>query len=183
MVPFDPEHPLNQAFALSRREFFGKTAKGFGALALASLLPDLLLAQTNGKLGKLDHPAKAKRIIYLFQSGGPAQQDLFDYKPLLNKMHGQPLPDSVRHGQRLTAMSSNQSVIPLAGSPFKFAQHGQGGAWLSEILPNIAEVSDDCCFVKSVFTEAINHDPAITFLQPAASLPAGLHSGLGSRTA
>ncbi|MHB8636702.1 MAG: DUF1501 domain-containing protein [Fimbriimonadaceae bacterium] len=186
MLPYDPDHPLHQALALSRREFFGKTAKGFGALALSTLLPDLLLAQTSGRLGKLDHPAKAKRIIYLFQSGGPAQQDLFDYKPLLNKLHGQPLPNSVRNGQRLTGMSANQSVIPLAGSPFKFAQHGQSGAWLSEIMPHMGEVADECCFVKTVFTEAINHDPAITFLQTGAeiagrpSFGAWLSYGLGS---
>ncbi|HLK13605.1 MAG TPA: DUF1501 domain-containing protein [Fimbriimonadaceae bacterium] len=178
--------PYENLLGLTRREFFGKTARGFGAAALATLLPEALFAQAGGNLGKLDHPAKAKRIIYLFQSGGPAQQDLFDYKPLLNKLHGQPLPESIRHGQRLTAMSANQSVIPLAGSPFKFAQHGQGGAWLSELLPHVGGVADECCFIKSVFTEAINHDPAITFLQTGAELAgrpsfgAWLSYGLGS---
>lgn len=133
-----------------------------------------------------DHAAKAKRIIYLFQAGGPAQQDLFDYKPMLNEKHGQPLPDSVRRGQRLTAMSVNQSVIPLAGSPFKFAQHGESGAWMSEILPNLAGVADELCFVKSMFTEAINHDPAITFFQTGSelagrpSLGSWISYGLGS---
>ncbi len=170
MSHFDPEHPLSPLFSLTRREFFGRTAQGIGALALSSLMPELLLAKGEGALTKLDHPAKAKRVIYLFQAGGPAQQDLFDYKPLLNKLHGQPLPDSVRHGQRLTGMSSNQSVIPLAGSPFKFAQHGQGGAWLSEVFPHLADVTDECCFVKSVFTEAINHDPAITFFQTGSQI-------------
>ncbi len=120
--------------------------------------------------GKYDHLPKAKRIIYLFQSGGPAQQELFDYKPLLNKLQGQPLPDSVRHGQRLTAMTGDQNVIPLAGSPFKFSQHGQSGAWFSEVLPHLAGISDDLCFIKSMFTEAINHDPAITFLQTGSEL-------------
>lgn len=158
---------MNALLRLTRREFFGRTAQGFGALALSSLLPELALGQS--KKG-LDHPAKAKRIIYLFQAGGPAQQDLFDYKPLLNKLHGQPLPDSVRHGQRLTGMSANQSVIPLAGSPFKFEQHGQSGAWFSELLPRLSEVSDDLCFVKSMFTEAINHDPAITFFQTGSQI-------------
>lgn len=191
MNNFDPENPVEQLSGLTRREFFGRAANGIGSIALASLLPDFL---SNGSLetlfsqnaSGLHHKARAKRIIYLFQAGGPAQQDLFDYKPVLNKMHGQPLPDSVRHGQRLTAMSSNQSVIPLAGSPFKFAQHGQGGAWLSELLPHIAEVSDECCFVKSVFTEAINHDPAITFFQTGSelagrpSMGAWLSYGLGS---
>lgn len=186
MTPYDPEHPLHPLLGLTRREFFGNAAKGLGALALSSLLPAWAFADPKQGTLKFHHTPKAKRIIYLFQAGGPAQQDLFDYKPLLNKLHGQPLPDSVRHGQRLTGMSSNQSVIPLAGSPFKFAQHGQGGAWLSELLPHIAEVSDECCFVKSVFTEAINHDPAITFFQTGSeqagrpSMGAWLSYGLGS---
>ncbi len=173
MRPEDKRMRIDDLVGLTRREFFGRAAQGFGALALASLMPSWVLGddtKVNGVLGKLHHPAKAKRIIYLFQAGGPAQQDLFDYKPLLNKMHGQPLPEAVRHGQRLTTMSAHQSVIPLAGSPFKFAQHGQGGAWLSEILPNIAGVADDLCFVKSMFTEAINHDPAITFFQTGSQI-------------
>ena len=171
---------------LTRREFFANSAKSLGALALSSLLPSLAFGDEKQILGKLHHPAKAKRIIYLFQAGGPAQQDLFDYKPMLNKLHGQSLPESVRKGQRLTAMSANQSVIPLAGSPFKFAQHGHGGAWISEALPHIADVADECCFVKSVFTEAINHDPAITFFQTGSeqagrpSMGAWMSYGLGS---
>ena len=92
-------------------------------------------------------------------SGGPAQQDLFDYKPKLNELNGQPLPDHVRNGQRLTGMSGNQAVLPLAGSQFKFAQHGKSGAWVSELLPHTAKIADDLCFVKSLWTEAINHDP------------------------
>ncbi|HWA82046.1 MAG TPA: DUF1501 domain-containing protein [Fimbriimonadaceae bacterium] len=177
--------PLSNALGLTRREFFGRGARGFGAVALASLLPSWVLGEQGERIG-IDHPAKAKRIIYLFQAGGPAQQDLFDYKPLLNKMHAQPLPDSVRHGQRLTAMSANQSVFPLAGSPFKFAQHGESGAWFSELLPHLAEVSDELCFVKSMFTEAINHDPAITFFQTGSeiagrpSFGAWVSYGLGS---
>ncbi|MEZ0325630.1 MAG: DUF1501 domain-containing protein [Fimbriimonas sp.] len=171
---------------LTRREFFGRTARGVGSIALASLMPSWVFGE--GLQGKVrtHHPAKAKRIIYLFQAGGPAQQDLFDYKPLLNKMHGEPLPESVRHGQRLTAMSSNQSVIPLAGSPFKFQQHGESGAWMSEILPHLSGVSDELCFVKSMFTEAINHDPAITFFQTGSqiagrpSLGSWVSYGLGS---
>lgn len=187
MLPFDPEHPTSQLLGLTRREFFGKAARGMGAVALSSLLPAWALGEGNdSKLGRYHHPPKAKRIIYLFQAGGPAQQDLFDYKPKLNELHGQPLPESVRHGQRLTAMSSNQSVIPLAGSPFKFAQHGESGAWLSEMLPNIAGVADELCFVKSMFTEAINHDPAITFFQTGSqiagrpSFGSWLSYGLGS---
>ncbi|MBX7133050.1 MAG: DUF1501 domain-containing protein [Fimbriimonadaceae bacterium] len=187
MLPHDPDHPLSPLLGLTRREFFGRTAQGFGALALASLMPGFAYGQDKkpGVIGT-DHPAKAKRIIYLFQAGGPAQQDLFDYKPMLNDKHGQPLPDSVRRGQRLTAMSVNQSVIPLAGSPFKFAQHGRSGAWMSEILPHLAGVADELCFVKSMFTEAINHDPAITFFQTGSqiagrpSLGSWISYGLGS---
>lgn len=177
--------PIETLVGLTRREFFGRTARGIGALALASLLPQATWASRPSQTG-LHHPAKAKRIIYLFQAGGPAQQDLFDYKPLLNQQHGQPLPDVVRRGQRLTAMSVNQSVLPLAGSPFKFAQHGQSGAWISELMPNLATVADELCFVKSMFTEAINHDPAITFFQTGAELAgrpsfgAWLSYGLGS---
>jgi len=169
--------------SLTRREFFGRAATGMGSLALSSLLPEWLL---HGDGQGLHHKPKAKRIIYLFQAGGPAQQDLFDYKPTLNKLHGQPLPESVRHGQRLTAMSVNQSVIPLAGSPFKFSQHGQSGAWFSEVLPHLSEMSDELCFVKSMFTEAINHDPAITFFQTGSeiagrpSFGSWLSYGLGS---
>ncbi len=139
-----------------------------------------------GALQSYHHAPRAKRIIYLFQSGGPAQQDLFDYKPVLNEMHGQELPDSVRGGQRLTGMSVNQSSLPLAGSAFKFAQHGSSGAWLSELLPHHQEIVDDVCFVKSIYTEAINHDPAITFFQTGSqiagrpSLGAWLSYGLGS---
>ncbi|RYG25937.1 DUF1501 domain-containing protein [bacterium] len=192
MLPYDPEHPLSTTFGLTRREFFGKSARGIGSLALMSLLPEWPIGQTGaGQSGSgsslgLHHAPKAKRVIYLFQAGGPAQQDLFDYKPLLNQLHGQPLPAGVRGGQRLTAMSANQSVTPLAGSPFKFAQHGQSGAWLSEILPHISGVADQCCFIKSMFTEAINHDPAITFFQTGSeqagrpSFGSWLSYGLGS---
>jgi hypothetical protein len=129
---------------------------------------------------------KAKRVIYLFQSGGPSQMDLYDYKPLLNKMNGEQLPDSVRQGQRLTGMSGNQASLPLAGSAFKFAQHGQSGAWVSELLPHIASIADELCFVKSMYTEAINHDPAITFFQTGSqlagrpSIGSWLSYGLGS---
>ncbi|MCB8931812.1 MAG: DUF1501 domain-containing protein [Fimbriimonadaceae bacterium] len=172
------------ALGLTRREFFGRAARGIGGVALASMLPAWAFGQDR-QLG-LHHPAKAKRIIYLFQAGGPAQQDLFDYKPLLNKMHGQPLPPEIRQGQRLTAMSANQSVIPLAGSPFKFEQHGESGAWFSELLPHLSGVSDELCFVRSMFTEAINHDPAITFFQTGNELAgrpsfgSWLSYGLGS---
>ena len=137
----------------------------------------------------LQFPPRVKRVIYLFQAGGPAQQDLFDYKPLLNEQNGEQLPDYVRGGQRLTGMSAKQSSIPLAGSVFKFAQHGQSGAWLSELLPHHRKIVDDVCIVKSMYTEAINHDPAITFFQTGSqiagrpSMGAWLSYGLGSMNA
>jgi hypothetical protein len=189
MQPFiantnEPCDPL----AVNRRVFFSKTATGVGALALSSLITREAAAspQSGGVLGRPHFPPKAKRIIYLFQSGGPSQMDLFDYKPLLNKLHGQQLPESVRNGQRLTGMSANQASIPLAGSVFKFAQHGQSGAWLSNLLPHTAKVADQICLVKSMFTEAINHDPAITFFQTGhqiagrPSFGSWLSYGLGS---
>ena len=115
-------------------------------------------------------PARAKRVISLFQSGAPSQLDLFDYKPLLNIRNGEELPESVRRGQRLTTMTANQARWPLAGAQFAFARHGQSGAWLSDLLPYTARIADDLCFVKSMHTEAINHDPAITFFQTGAQL-------------
>ena len=106
---------------------------------------------------------RARRVIYLFQSGGPSQFELFDYKPVVNRMHGEELPDSVRRGQRLTGMTGFQNSLPLARSHFSFAQHGHSGAWVSELMPHTARVVDELCFIKSMRTEAINHDPAITF--------------------
>jgi Protein of unknown function (DUF1501) len=160
-------------------------------MALASLLPRLVQADTISQPtgGLPDFPnfaPKAKRVIYLFQSGAPSQMDLFDYKPMLNKLHGEQLPESVRDGQRLTGMTAQQSSIPLAGSAFQFKQHGQSGAWFSEILPHTAGVSDEICVIKSMYTEAINHDPAITFFQTGSqiagrpSLGSWIHYGLGS---
>src|SRR5215831_76014 len=177
--PFDP-------LAVTRRHFLSGASLGLGSLALGSLLPGTSTAADRGQPGLPHFPPKAKRVIYLFQSGGPAQQDLFDYKPLLNEKNGEQLPDHVRGGQRLTAMSVNQSSIPLAGSVFKFARHGKCGAWLSELLPHTAGLADELCFVKSMFTEAINHDPAITFFQTGSqiagrpSLGAWVSYGLGS---
>ncbi|MGB0580560.1 MAG: DUF1501 domain-containing protein, partial [Limisphaerales bacterium] len=139
-----------------------------------------------GVMGAPHFPAKAKRVIYLFQSGGPAQMDLYDYKPLLNERHGEELPDSVRGNQRLTGMSGNQASIPMAGTPFKFKQHGQSGAWLSDQLPHLSSIADDLCFVKTMYTEAINHGPGVTFMQTGSPFPgrpsigAWLHYGLGS---
>jgi hypothetical protein len=178
---------------INRRHFFARGAAGVGSAALAHLLAaDNSLAAdgserlAGGVLRQFHHPPKAKRVIYLFMSGGPSQMDLFDYKPELVAHNGEELPDSVRAGQRLTGMSSNQATLPLAGSIFAFKQHGESGAWLSELLPHTAAVADDLCFIKSMKTEAINHDPAITFFQTGSqiagrpSIGAWLSYGLGS---
>lgn len=139
-----------------------------------------------GQLTYFHHVPRAKRVVYLFMSGGPSQMDLYDYKPQLNVDNGKELPASIRMGQRLTAMSGNQATLPIAGSKFSFEQHGSSGAWLSELLPHIAGVSDELCFIKSLYTEAINHDPAVTFIQTGSqvagrpSLGAWLDYGLGS---
>ncbi len=155
---------LNLVF--NRRQFLNRFGMGLGGIALAECCrgpPAAAPAIDRGVLGQPHFAPKAKRIIYLFMSGGPSQLDLFDYKPLLNQRHGEQLPDSVRGGQRLTGMSGNQSSIPLVGSPFKFAQHGKSGAWFSELLPHTATIADDICVVRSMFTEAINHGPGVTF--------------------
>ena len=120
--------------------------------------------------GQLHFPPKAKRVIYLFMAGGPSQMETFDYKPLLNERNGEQLPDSVRQGQRLTGMSGNQASLPLAGSQFEFSQHGANGTWVSDLLPHTAKVVDDLCIVRSMYTEAINHDPAITFFQTGSQI-------------
>ena len=177
---------------LTRRQLLSRFGLGVGSIALSDLLAtDQVIASGSAPLsaGQLSAPhfaPRAKRIISLFQSGAPSQLDLFDYKPLLNDRNGEDLPESVRQGQRLTSMSASQAIWPLAGSLFKFAQHGDSGAWLSELLPYTARVVDDLCFVKSLYTEAINHDPGITFLQTGSqlsgrpSIGAWLSYGLGS---
>ncbi|MBA4258729.1 MAG: sulfatase [Chitinophaga sp.] len=181
---------LEHSLSFNRRKFLSKLSLGIGSVALGSLLiPDLF----NGKpdeeslMAGLPHFApKAKRIIYLFQNGAPSQLDLFDYKPKLQEMFGQELPESIRMGQRLTGMTADQKKFPLAGTVFNFKQHGKNGAWFSELLPHIASVSDDLCIVKSMYTEAINHDPALTFFQTGAqvgnrpSMGSWLSYGLGS---
>jgi hypothetical protein len=180
-------------FGLTRRDFFGRFALGIGGVALGQLLNSSAVARhsnvaipNRGLPGFPNFAPRAKRVIYLFMSGGPSQMDLFDYKPALNKMNGQELPASVRMGQRLTTMSAFQSSLPLAGSVFKFQQHGNCGAWVSELLPHTASVVDNLCIVKSLHTEAINHDPAITFFQTGSqqagrpSMGAWVSYGLGS---
>jgi len=179
-------------FLLNRRQFLNRFGAGLGGAALADLLAaDATAAPTaeRGILGATHFAPKAKRIIYLFMSGAPSQLDLFDYKPLLNQRHGEQLPDSVRGGQRLTGMSGNQSSIPLVGSPFKFSKHGRGGTEFSELLPYTAGIADDLCVVRSMFTEAINHGPGVTFLQTGTqiagrpSFGAWLSYGLGQENA
>ncbi len=146
---------------LSRRGFLCRSAGGLGGLALASLL---------GSAGGLHHAPRARRVIYLFQSGGPPQMDLFDYKPHLARVHGQEVPDSVFNGQRLTGMTSGQPSFPVASSAFGFRRHGQGGIWMSDAFEHLPKVADQMCVIRSLFTEAINHDPAITFLQSGFAL-------------
>jgi len=180
------EYGLNE----NRRKFLSKVSLGIGSLALGSLLiPDLFKGKSgeDALMEALPHFApKAKRVIYLFQNGAPSQLETFDYKPLLNQQVGQELPDSIRAGQRLTGMTAGQSSFPLVGSFFKFNQYGESRAWISEAFPYTSKVVDDICIIKSMHTEAINHDPALTFFQTGAqvgnrpSMGAWLSYGLGS---
>jgi hypothetical protein len=183
------EHQL----LMTRRHFFSRTTLGLGTAALASLLnPGLfraLAASASGAKPSARGPhfrPRAKRVIYLFMAGGPSQIDLFDYKPALDKFHSTELPESVRMGQRITTMTSGQKSLPVVKSLFKFSQHGQNGVWLSELIPHIASIVDDLCLIKTVHTEAINHDPAITYIQTGFQQPgrpcigSWLSYGLGS---
>jgi hypothetical protein len=186
----NPLHDRRQM--LTRRHFFGRSALGLGTAALASLLPERARAgdsaapQTGGLPGLPHFAPKAKRAIYLFMNEGPSQMDLFDYKPNLKDMFDKDLPESIRNGQRLTTMTSGQSRFPIAPSKYKFSQHGQCGRWVSELLPWTSKIVDDLCVIKSVHTEAINHDPAVTYictghqLPGRASLGAWLSYGLGT---
>ena len=169
---------------LTRRYFFGKAAAGLGTAALASLLQ---ADESSGAMPGIPHfPPTAKRVIYLFQSGAPSQMDLFDYKPRLRDLAKTELPDSIRGGQRLTGMTSGQTSFPVAPTIFPFQQYGNSGAWVSSLMPNLAKRSDDLCFVKSMYTEAINHDPGVTFCQTGfqiagrPSIGSWLAYGLGS---
>jgi hypothetical protein len=170
---------------LSRRAFLTQTSSGLGLAALSQLMPQPQ-AQAAGLEGWPHRPIKAKRVIYLFQSGAPSQMDLFDPKPQLAAHFGKDLPESIRKGQRLTTMTSGQKSFPVAPSIFKFSQHGQSRAWISELMPHISSVADELCFIKSMHTDAINHDPAITFFQTGRqlagfpSMGSWLSYGLGS---
>jgi hypothetical protein len=176
---------LNIAQQLNRRHFLTRSGIGLGTMALGALLErDQVRAAAADALPHF--PAKARRVIYLFQSGAPSQMDLFDDKPALKEKRGLDLPDSVRMGQRITTMTSGQKKLPVAPSLFKFACHGHSGASLSELLPHTGRIADDLCIVKSMQTEAINHDPAITFVQTGSqlagrpSMGAWVAYGLGS---
>src|SRR5579872_7333220 len=176
-------NPLRETqWLITRRHFFGLGSVGIGIAALASLLDSDLSAASgqvrpgNGGVAVPGLPGlphfkpRAKRVIYLFQSGAPSQMELFDYKPKLADLRATDLPESIRKGQRLTTMTSGQSTFPVAPSIFKFAQHGKSGAWLSELLPHTAQQADQLTFIRSMHTEAINHDPAVTFFQTGAQL-------------
>ena len=165
-------HPHKEAIlAETRRQFFARGAKGIGGIALANLLAESGFGAPNsdeafGGLPYLPHFApKAKRCIYLHMMGAPPQMDLLDYKPKMKDWYDKDLPESVRKGQRLTTMTSGQARFPIAPSVFQFHQHGQSGTWISEILPNTAKMADDIAVIRSMHTEAINHEPAITFIQ------------------
>ncbi|MEN9883011.1 MAG: hypothetical protein RLZZ420_228, partial [Bacteroidota bacterium] len=182
---------IEHGFSMNRRRFFTGVGMGIGSMALGSLLmPDLLSGSGTTETGLapgIPHFApKAKRVIYLFQNGAPAQQELFDYKPLLREMTGKEIPASVRGMQRLTGMTAYQSSLPLVGSFVDFKQYGPSRAWISDLMPYTAKIADELCFIQSMYTEAINHDPALTFLQSGAqqgnrpSMGAWLSYGLGS---
>ena len=175
----------------TRRHFLTRAGLGIGSLALGSLLIPGAFGHKDEEesmqaLGIPQFAPKAKRIIYLFQNGAPSQLESFDYKPLLNKMQGQDLPASIRMGQRLTGMTANQAKFPLVGSAFGFKQYGQSGAWISDMFPQIGSIADDICILKTIHTDAINHDPALTFFQTGAqqgnrpSMGAWMSYGLGS---
>ena len=181
------EHEL----LLTRRHFFGRMATGIGVAALGSLLnPSLWKGiadeKSKGLPGGLQLTPTAKRVIYLFMAGGPSQMELLDYKPSLDKLHETELPDSIRMGQRITTMTSGQKSLPVVKSIYKFKQYGRSATWISELLPHTAGIVDDICIIKTVNTEAINHDPAITFIQTGFQQPgrpclgAWLSYGLGS---
>ena len=172
--------------AVTRRHFFGQAGLGLGTAAVTSLFPHSTCGAADG-LSDLPHFApRAKRAIYLFMAGAPCQVDMFDYKPKMKEMYDQDLPESVRQGQRLTTMTSGQERFPIAPSIYNFSQYGQSGAWVSELMPHTAKMVDDLAIVRSLHTEAINHDPAITYictghqLPGRASLGSWLNYGLGS---
>ncbi len=181
-------NPLQYVQRFNRRQFLAGTGLGLGSIALRSLSTGSRQAAAShlGLPGLPHHPPRAKRVIYMFQSGAPSQFETFDYKPGLLDLQKTELPDSIRMGQRLTGMTSQQTSFPVAPSRFRFERHGQSGAWISELLPYTAAVADELCIIKSMKTDAINHDPAITFCQTGfqlagrPSIGAWIAYGLGS---
>ncbi len=178
---------LNSDHLIDRRKFLNIGARGMGAMGLASLAqPGMLNAAGRGAMGEPHFKPKAKRVIYLFFSGGPSHIDMYDYTPAMRKIHGIELPDSIRNGQRITGMTSGQKSFPCVAPMFEFKQHGQSGGYFSEILPNVASIADEISLIRSVNTEAINHDPAITYINTGTqqlghpSMGAWLNYGLGS---
>jgi hypothetical protein len=177
------EHEL----LLTRRQLFGRTALGLGTAAMANLLGPDLLADGGASPAGLHHPAKAKQVIYLFMSGGPSHHDTWDYKPKMQEMFGKPLPDEVRGGQRITGMTAGQKILPVCPSKYKFTrqENNDRGVWVSELLPYTGKVAKELCVIHTAFTEAINHDPAITYIQTGSQIPgrpslgAWLSYGLG----
>ncbi|MEM8710071.1 MAG: DUF1501 domain-containing protein [Planctomycetota bacterium] len=183
-------HAHLEGSGLSRRALLQNLLRGAGAAALGSSVPGLAASRMpileGAAADGLHHAPRARRVVQLFMSGGPSQMDLFDHKPILQERHGEELPDSVRQGQRLTGMSGNQASLPLAGTHFKFERHGESGMEISELLPHTASVADEICLVRTLVTDAINHDPAATFALTGSqiagrpSLGAWLSYGLGS---
>ncbi len=180
-------NPIHRWIQLqSRRQFFGRAAQGLGGVALASLLRSDAQASVPGVLNGGHFPAKAKRVIWLFMAGAPSQIDTFDFKPKMDDWFDKDLPESVRKGQRLTTMTASQARFPIAPSMFKFKQYGECGRWVSELLPKMGSMSDDVALIRTMWTEAINHDPAITFIQTGNQIPgkptlgAWISYGLGS---
>lgn len=189
------------AYRYSRRDFLARSSGGLALAAMSSLMGPAAYAEprgaarpgakggNRGALDALHFAPRAKRVIYLFQSGGPSHLDLFDHKPRLTAENGKDLPKSVKGEQRVTLMSRNQKRFPCFGSPFKFAQHGESGHWFSDIVPHMASISDELCFLKALQSEPINHDPAMSFMQTGRGVPgrpamgSWLHYGLGSEAA
>mgnify|MGYP001582083534 FL=1 len=178
---------LDDSFRINRRQFFGRSALGLGTASMASLLNSDLLGRSVPTEG-LHHKATAKRVIYLFMSGGPSHIDMWDYKPRLSEEYGKDLPSEVRDGQRITGMTSGQKTLPLAPSKFEFTKcdNNDKGVWVSSLLPYTSKITKELCVVNGTFTEAINHDPAITYIQTGSQIPgrpslgSWLSYGLGS---
>ena len=166
----DPLEHLKQV--MTRRQFFSRSAWGIGTMALGTLLNGSAQASQGPSRLLLPHlPSRAKRVIYIFRAGGPPQMETFDYKPELVRWHGKPLPASVRGDQRLTLFSALEKELSIVASPYGFSRHGKSGAWVSDLMPHTAGVVDDICFIKSMHTEAINHDPGLTYMMTGSQQP------------